>query len=133
MLRARVWNRFEFTMEDKHLLLYLNRQSELEWMLVRGGPSSLYLASSRHTSNRLWLHPELKVIWETEVEDLNLLHASLLLSLLKSRNKLSCSNTAFSNTSPYFIVNSKCSLKINFLFLTLSVSLSFSPKPSSSH
>lgn len=84
-------------------------------------------------STRLWLHLELKAIWETEVEDLNLLHASVPVSPLKSRNKLSCSNTAFSNTSPYFIFNSKCTPGIIFLFLTLTMSLSFPPKPSLSH
>lgn len=83
-----------------------------------GGPDSLQLPSSKHISTGLWLHLELEVIWEKEIEDLNLLQASMSLSLLRSRNNLSCSSTAFSKACPYFIINSKFTLEMNFLFLT---------------
>lgn len=85
---------------------------------ARWGIQFMLSFKQTYISTRLWLHLELKVIWEAEVEDLNLLHASALVSLLKSRNKLSCLNTPFKNTSSYFIVNSKYTLKINFMFLT---------------
>lgn len=65
-----------------------------------GGPDSLHLASSKHISTGMWLQLELEVIWEKEIEDLNLLQASTSVSLLRSRNNLSCSSTAFSNTVP---------------------------------
>lgn len=95
---------------------------------------SLSLASSRHISTSLWLNLELKVIWETEVEDQNLLHTSILVSLLKSRNKLSCSNTAFSNASPYLTVNFKRTLKINLVILTHPHHKAFiPPKPTPSY